>query len=175
MSGKPPVDWTPEMEAQLRQFNGEGVGRNESARRIGVSVTAVYRQSQKLGLHWDRTRTSKAVAAIQEDTKARRADLMAGLMDDAERMRVQLFEPYTAYAFGGRDGKFNSEELPEMPPAEKRALMSAIGTAVDKSLRLAEFDSENNLDKAKAVLGGLGKALAEAFAPAEEPDDQQPA
>ena len=64
-------------------------------------------------------------------------------------------------------------KLLEMPPSEKRALLNAIGTALDKSLRLAEFDSENNLDKAKAVLGGLGKALAEAFAPSEDSDDEQ--
>ena len=173
MAAKQTVFWSPEEEEQLKQLNEQGVGRNEAARRLNKSVTAVYRASNRLGLHWNRERTSKAVAAHQEDLKARRADLASALLDDAERMRVQLFEPYTVYAVGGRDGHFNSEELEEMPPSEKRALLNAIGTALDKSLRLAEFDSENNLDKAKAVLGGLGKALAEAFAPSEDSDDEQ--
>lgn len=173
MSPRTPVTWTDEEEEQLKQLNAQGVGRNEAARRLGKSVSAVYRASNRLGLNWNRERTAMAVAAFQEDMKERRAQLASDLLDDAERMRAQLFEAYMVYSFGGRDNTFASETLEEMPPSEKRALMNAIGTALDKSLRLSEFDSESNLDRAKAVLGGLGKALAEAFAPSEEPDDEQ--
>lgn len=165
--------WTDKQDVELKKLNEQGIGRNEAARQMGVSVAAVYRASQRLHLEWNRERTRKAVAALQEDLKARRADLMSGLLDDAERMRSQLFEPHTVYQFGGRDNTFSSAVIDEPSPADKRALMNAIGTAVDKSLRLAEFDSENDTDKAKAALGALGRSLYALYGNREEEQPQE--
>jgi hypothetical protein len=160
--------WTDEHDEELRKLNEQGIGRNAAARQLGFGVTTVWRASNRLGLEWNREKTRKAVAAFQEDMKARRADLMSGLLDDAERMRCQLFEPQVVYSFGGRDNTFTCATVEEPSPADKRSLMTAIGTAVDKSVRLAEFDSENDTDKAKAALGALGRSLYALYGNQEE-------
>lgn len=165
--------WTDQHDEELKKLHAQGIGRNAAARQLGFGVTSVWRASNRLGLEWNRDKTRKAVAAFQEEMKARRADLLSGLLDDAERMRAQLFEPHTVYAFGGRDGSFSSAIVEEPSPADKRALMSAIGTAVDKSVRLAEFDSENDTDKAKAALGALGRTLYALYGNQESTDTEK--
>lgn len=158
-------------EERLRQLHADGVSRNEIARQMGWSVGTVTNHSQRLGLSFAREAVRAATDARQLDLKDRRQRLQEALIGDAERMREQLFAPHMAYSFGGRDNVFASRIVSEPPPADKQKLMAAISTAIDKSLRLAEFDSESDTDKAKAALGSLGEALTRLYGSADDYHD----
>ncbi|MFE4651541.1 hypothetical protein [Streptomyces sp. NPDC056707] len=150
--------FSAEDEGTLRQLHADGVSRNEIARQMGWSVGTITSRARRLGLDFDRSATRAAVEARQIDLTAIRQQLKADLLADARRMREQLFAPHLAFSFGGRDNIFVAQQVPEPPPADKQKLMAAIGMAVDKSLRLEEFDAEHggkNLTTMDRFLGAI--------------------
>lgn len=148
-----------ETVAEIQRLAAEGVGRNEIARRLGVSSSTVTAHAPAGS--FDRTASAAATKARQLDMAARRAELAANLLSDAERLREQLWEPHLAYAFGGKDNDYNEHELAEPGPADKRALISSVSTAMAAHLRLVDHDSDGGVAHAESVLDSFMDAVAQ--------------
>lgn len=128
---------------RIRQLHADGLGRNDIARELGRSAGVVSKVAAELGLSFDRAATEAATHAALADAKARRAKLMEGLLDDAERLRGQMFAPTTLHSFGGKDHTYETAEIPEPLFKDKRDIAQAVGILVEKSLRLDTHDSDD--------------------------------
>lgn len=143
---------------RIRDLATAGMGCNEIARQLNVSPRTVSRYAPPGA--FDRSATLAAVKARQADMAERRAKLAADLLEDAERMRRQLWEPTVVFNFGGKDNTYEDHELPEQPTEGKRTLMQAVSTAVAAHVRLVDHDGDGGLDEAKSVLDGFMDAVA---------------
>lgn len=151
------------------ELHTQGLGRNAISREMGVTASVVSRTAEHLGVTFDRSRIEAATAARLADLAERRSILAEQLTSDAERLRKKLWEPTFVYAFGGAQNVFTKEPVDEPPPADKRSLMSTVGIAVDKSLKLAPAEaSGSGADDAKSMLGKLAQGIAEL---ANQPDE----
>ncbi|MDG4832413.1 helix-turn-helix domain-containing protein [Solwaraspora sp. WMMD1047] len=148
---------------QVRELHAQGLGRNAIAKALNRGTRTITRLAAEQGLDFDRTTAAKATAAKQADARARRATLALGLLDDAEKLRGQLFTACTVYNFGGKDNTFEQALISEPSFRDKRDLMSAIGTAIDKAVRLDEYDADPGIDAAKSMLGALARGLGAAY------------
>ncbi|MFR9794238.1 hypothetical protein ACL07V_37385 [Streptomyces sp. MB22_4] len=157
----------PDRFGELRALHADGYGRNRIAREMGVPPVMVSRTAEHLGLTFDRSRIQAATEARLADLAERRSLLAEDLLEDAEKLRRKLWEPTVVYSFGGSANTYSEEHVAEPPPADKRALMSTVATAIDRSLKLVPAEEASNLDSAKSMLGSLGEALA-AFSRAED-------
>lgn len=156
-----PLD--PARVADIQRLAAEGVSRAQIALRVGCGERTVSKYAAPGS--FDRSATAAAVAARRVDMAARRARLADDLLSDAERLRAQLWEPHTVFAFGGKDNEYNEREHPEPTPADKRNLLQAAATALTQSIKLSEYDSAQSPEAAKSMLSKLADAL-EAAAPA---------
>lgn len=152
--------WTAAEQKTLRRLVSEGVAQSEIGRQLGRSRGAVANQAAKLGVRSDRTDTMRATEAKVIDAKARRAALELSLLEDAERLRGQIFAPTLIYNFGGKDNTYNQAEVNEPPHADKLKLMQAIGIAVDRSIKISDHDADTGITEAIGALDQIAAALA---------------
>jgi hypothetical protein len=145
---------------EFRALHAEGYGRNRIAREMGIAPVTASRTAEYLGLTFDRSKIEAATKARLADLAERRALLAEDLLEDAEKLRAQMWKPTIVYSFGGKDNTYEEHEFAEAPAAEKRALMSTAATAIDRVLKLVPAEESSNLDSAKSMLGSLGEALA---------------
>lgn len=68
------------------------LSRNEIARRAGVGMATVSRHAAKVGRTFDRSQTAAGAEAKLTDARARRAELMGLLIEDAHRERAMRDE-----------------------------------------------------------------------------------
>lgn len=162
---------TAEDEEAVRRLHAAGKTRNQIGREIGRSPSTVSKLALKLGLGFDREATAAATAAKTTDLAARRVALAERLHDDAERLRLQLWQPHIYFDWGGKDHEFDTHKAPEPTPADKRSLMGAVSVAVDKSLKLAPPDTGDSSEQVRSMLGAIGEALTGAFGNEEAADD----
>lgn len=142
----------------VRRLHGEGRPRNVIAREIGRSGSTVSKIAAGLGLTFDRAETTAvATAARATDLAARRVQLAERLHDDAERLREQLWAPCITGAFGGKDNVWSQKSLPQPLFGDQRQILSAVGIAVDRSLKLDDHDSGAGT---AAVIGLLQQTAA---------------
>lgn len=135
----------PITEAERRriaELHAAGVSRNEIAVEVGRSTGAVSKVAAQLGLSFDRSAVQAATAARVVDAKAKRAALLLDLLDDATRLRQQIWQPHVYIDHGGRDFTEARWTQAEPTSADKLKLMQAAGIAVDKSMRLEQHDSD---------------------------------
>lgn len=133
--------WTQADDAELRRLHGEGKSLHHIAGEMGRGKGTISRKAKDLGLPWDRTDTAAATSAKVADAKSRRAQLQLGLLEDAERLRVQLWQPTVAFNFGGKDNTYNETRLDEPTFADKLKIMQAAGAAIDRALKLDLHDA----------------------------------
>jgi hypothetical protein len=155
---------------QIRTLHAAGQGRNDIARTLNRSGAVISKACAELGLSFDRSAVQAATEARKADAAAKRALLQVDLLDDAQRLRAQLWQPATVFNFGGKDNTYEERTLDEPPFADKLKIMQAVGAAVDRSLRLAEHDADGGLEQAKSLLTDLGKALGLGIAAAGDAD-----
>lgn len=149
---------------EIRRLHGEGLGRNEIMKAINRGANVVSRLAAEMGLSFARAGQIAAATEIRrQDLAARRLLLAEQLQADAERLREQLWQPATVFAFGGKDNTFESEQLPEPPPADKRALMSTAGIAIDRSLKLEPVRDDSGAEAARSMIGQLMTGLGEVY------------
>ena len=155
-----PRPWTDVDKATLYRLHGEGRTLTAIAKELGRSPAAVSRfcAQQAPPLSFDRAQTSAATEAKVADAKARRAALQLHLLDDAEKLRLQLWKRTVAFNFGGKDNTYNEHELDQPTFADQLKIMQATGIAVDRSLKLAEHDSDG-AEQVRSLLGGIAEAL----------------
>ncbi|WP_329376054.1 hypothetical protein [Streptomyces sp. NBC_01483] len=152
---------------EFRDLHAQGYGRNRIAREMGIAPVVASRTAEHLGLTFDRSKIQAATEARLADLAERRSILAEDLIGDAEKLRAQMWQPAVIFSFGGKDNTYAEEHVSEPPSADKRALMSTAGMAIDRSLKLAPAEESSNLDSAKSMLGSLGDALV-AFSRAED-------
>lgn len=165
--------------SRLRELHASGASRNAIAKELGRSSSTVSAAAAKLGLSFDRTATATATAAAAAakvaDAKSRRAALVLDLLDDAERLRQQLWEPTTLHSFGGKDHTYASKRLTEPTFADKRSIMRAVSTAVTASTRLELHDAaDEGTAGAKSMLLELASALNVANDALNAEDEAEP-
>lgn len=141
-----------------------GHPRNHVAREVGRSPGVVSKVCKAAGVSFDREAVKSATEARQADNQAKRAQLQSDLLDDAIRLREQLWEPCVVYNFGGRDNTYEQHTLDQPDAAGKATLLRAVGIAVDKSVRLAEVDRAGaGAAEGRGILGRLSDALGAAY------------
>lgn len=157
-----PVDDTT--RARVRQLHTDGWSRNAIARDIGISgstVTGIVRSS---GGSFDRSATVEATEAARADAAERRAQLSAALLDDAHRLRAQLWKPTRHGAFGGKDNTWSEVSLEEPTFPDKRAITASVGNLIRDHVRLEHVDTDTGHAEASAMLTDLHTAIATAVA-----------
>lgn len=146
---------TDQDREHVRQLHADGLNRNEIAREIGRSPSTVTKIAKALGLTFDRSKTHLAVIAHQVDAKAKRARLMQDLLDDAARLRAELWQPHEYIDHGGKDFVEARWTQPTPSSADKLKLMQAARQALDGSLRLDQHDGDGTAETVGSLLGSL--------------------
>lgn len=158
---------------KIRELHAEGAGRNEIARQLDRPFGTITKFCQDEGLPFDRrAELAEATEIRMADLADLRAQLAADLTVDAVLLREQMWQPYTAYSFGGKDNEYNEHEFNEATPEAKRALMLTAGVAIDRSLKLAPAVDGNGADDAKSMLGKLAQGIA-ALASEDPPSETE--
>lgn len=151
---------TDDERRKIRDLHAAGLSRNEIAKQIGRSGSTVSITAEQLGLSFVRgAEVASATAARVADAKAKRATLMNELLDDAAKLRAQIWEPHEYREHGGRDFIEQRWTQDEPTAADKLKLMQAATIAVDRSLRLDLHDSDTGADGAVGMIGALFGAL----------------
>ncbi len=153
-----------DVRAKVVALHKAGKGRNEIARTLGISAGSVTAIAKKAEIAFDRTDTAAAVEARRIDLAQMRADLEHDLLTDAQAIRRQLWTEHEyRQAVGGQEPRVMHWTMDEPTAMDKLKLMQAAGTAIDKSLRLAEANSETGITQAKSMLTDLFGALKDAW------------
>jgi AraC-like DNA-binding protein len=158
MAGRP-ID--PAKRQRILELHATGLSRNEIAREAGVSGSTVSKVCSEAGLTFDRTKTVAATKALVADAKHRRAELAEHLLDDADRLRRQLWEPAKAFSFGGRDNTYNEVELDKPTFADQLKILQAVDVATRRHQALIEMDTSSGATAAESVLDRLEAGFAE--------------
>jgi hypothetical protein len=140
---------------RIRELHTQGRSRNAIAAELGRGVASISRAAKDMGLSFDRRATQAATAAKVIDAKAKRVAEMNALLDDAKRLRLQLFAPCTIHAFGGKENTYNQAQIEQPLFADQAKIMQAYGTAIEKSLRLDAHDGDGSIEQVGSLLGNL--------------------
>lgn len=131
----------------------EGLGRNEIARRVERGVATISSVAEEAGRTFDRSATKTATQARWADLAAKRTQLAADLLEDAARLRQQLWEPCVekkAMVVGDGMGLSHVEIIEihrdEPPYADKQRIMTMAAIAIDKSIAIEVHDSPDQGD-----------------------------
>jgi hypothetical protein len=146
----------------------EGKSVGQVARESGRAKGTVSKIAADAGISLDRSAVKNALEAQAIDNAARRADLIAKLLNDAHRMREQLWQPVLVYNFGGKENTYNEHTLAEPDFGGKRALMTAIGIAIDKVVALERHERNMNGDDSVEGKGALAAFMDVVRANADE-------
>lgn len=155
---KPGEPLEPDRVAEIVRLAGEGVSAYRIAKTVGVSAATVTKYAPAGS--FDRSATAAAVQAHKVDAAARRAQLAHDLLEDAARLRAQIWQPAVIYNFGGKDNTYEERAVTEPPADVKRTLMLATNTALQAHLRLVDHDSDGGVAQAKGVLENFMEAIA---------------
>jgi hypothetical protein len=131
-----------DQRAEVIRLFDEGLSRNEIARRTGVSQGSVTSICAAADRRFDRAATKDAQAARVVDLAAARIDLAVRLKDAANAMLDMIDQPFTVYAFGGRDNTFNSAELDSAPVDARRTIVTSAAIVFDKLTKIVESTPE---------------------------------
>jgi hypothetical protein len=135
----PPADIDPD---RLRQLHAQGLSCAAIAAELGVNRSTISRHARRLGLKFDRAQTQAATEALVVDAKAKRAQLANDLLDDAARIRAQLWEPALVYSFGGKDNTY-AEMWHDKPDfTSQLKIVQAAKAALDGVLRIEAHDAD---------------------------------
>lgn len=163
--------------ARLRELHERGLSCNEIARLLGRSASTVSRLAREDGLSFERGEQTEAAArAKRADAAEKRARLQDLLLDDALRLREQLWQRAKVYNFGGKDNTYAEEWLEQPDFAGQATILRAVGIAIDKAIKLAEQDraTSGDADADGSLLADVVDALRAKYAD-EEGDDAETA
>ncbi|MYS91454.1 MULTISPECIES: helix-turn-helix domain-containing protein [Streptomyces] len=167
---------TEEDYQRVRELHALGMGLNAIAREIDRAQRTVSVIAAELGLTFDTSMTEEATRARVAQLAALRADTALDLHLDALRLTQQMWEPAVVFNFGGKDNTFASREVQEPPAVDKKALMSAAGIALEKSLKLVPPADDSGAEDAQSMLGKLMAGLKAVYDEAadEEAEGESP-
>lgn len=153
--------WTDKDSRTLRALHNEGRSLHSIAAEMGRSKQTVSKYASRMGLSWERGQTAAAAEAVHVDNRARRAALESALLDDAERLRRQLWEPSYVFNIGGAENKYTEQQVEEPPAQDKRHLIQSASIALTAANKLHELNSAREAEAAKSTLTRLREALSE--------------
>lgn len=168
MAARPVTDTERQQVATL---HAAGCSRNDIAAQLGRSGSTISKIATDLGLSFDRTTVQAATAAKVADARAKRTHEMNALLDDAKRLRLQLFAPCIVHAFGGKENTYNQAELDRPPFADQAKIMQAYSLAIDKSIRLDVHDGDGSIEQVGSLLGNLFDTLRDRHPESAAADD----
>lgn len=148
---------------RITDLHGRGLSRNAIARETGWAPATITAVCQDLALSFDRTATQQATAARKADAAVIRSELELQLLEDAQRLRAQIWSPHEYIAHGGKDFVETRWTQDEPSPLDKKHLMASAGMAVDRAIRLGELDKDDEVEAAKSMLVELFEKLGVAF------------
>lgn len=131
-------------EAIITDIQAGTRARNQIARDHGVSPSTVTKIARDEGITtaFDRTQTAKATRAREDDCRALRAQLKLDLLADAQRFRSRAWSRYQVVVGTPEGAQIVDLDLP--PLQDQRAAYTAIGIAVDKTVRIEQHDSDDS-------------------------------
>ena len=166
--------------AAVKRLHAKGKSRNDIARAIKRSPSTVSKIATELGLSFDRAAEVEAATNVRKaDLAARRAAFAERLQDIAEREADKLSAPTLYWEWGGKDHTYAQKLADEPIPADRRAIMSTIATAVDRSLKLVP-PKDDGAAESRSVVGDLMAGLLADYAarhvgPPPEPEEPEAA
>lgn len=155
-----PRPWTPADTERLRELHGQGLTLTAIGKAMDRSKAIVSRYAATAGLSFDRSQVQAATAARVADAQGRRAALQLGLLEDAEKLRAQLWEPCVVFNFGGKDNTYEERRLDKPTFADQLKIVQAAGAAIDRALRLDLHDKPEPDKDVAAVAAGQVEAEA---------------
>lgn len=154
------TEWTDADTLRLHDLHAQGMSRNDIAREMSRSGSTISRHAAAENLSFERgPEVEAATAAKVADAKARRAQMMLDLLDDADRLRLQLWAPTTLHSFGGKDHSYNSRDVEQPLFKDQRDIMGAVSMALNASMRLDHHDTDGGAEGARSMVSQLFGAL----------------
>ncbi|MFK0069744.1 helix-turn-helix domain-containing protein [Streptomyces sp. NPDC091046] len=153
---------TDKDRAAVKRLHAKGTSRNDIARAIKRSPSTVSKIAGAFDppLTFDRAPQVEAATAVRKaDLAARRAAFAERLQDTAERELGKMTAETLYWEWGGKDHTYAEKLAPEPIPADRRAIMSIIATAVDRSLKLVPPKDDAGAES-RSVIGDLIAGLA---------------
>ena len=133
-------------KAIIRDIRAVKTGKSTKSRnaigrehQVSVSTVTAIAQAEGLGDAFDRTRTAAATKAKSIDCRAAREQLKEDLLGDAQRLRARAWAEYEVVVSTPKGAQ--TVILPVPPLTDVRAAYSAMATAIDKALRLEQYDA----------------------------------
>jgi hypothetical protein len=160
--GSQPRRITEDDLALFVQLHGDGLGRNEIARQMDRPVGTVTLMARRVGVRFDNTNTEIAVEAARQRAALLRTQLSLRMLNDAEALLEQMWEPTRIGNFGGRNNTWSEVEVEQPPDTAKRNLAQAAALLLDRSLKLEEFDQHAGDDQVIGMLDGLELVIRQA-------------
>ncbi|MFG3090671.1 helix-turn-helix domain-containing protein [Streptomyces antibioticus] len=153
---------TDKDRAEVRRMHAEGLGRNDIAKALGRSGRTISDIAKSLGLSFARAAEVRAATEIrQADLAARRAAFAIRLHDIAEAEAEKINQPHKYFDWGGKEHDFDTYTADEPTPSDKRAYMSLVATAIDRSVKLAPPKEEGGAGEVGSLLTNLFDRLRE--------------
>lgn len=157
---------TDEQRAQVLRLARDGnLSRNQIAKDTGVSAGSVTNITKAAGISFDRTATEQAVKSRKADLAARRTELQLQMLEDAARLRLQLWAPATyrelgkfsdAKGQGGTGGASWTEVVtwtqPQPNVADQLKLVQATSLAITTEAKMAAAAGDTDTEQGKAML-----------------------
>jgi hypothetical protein len=162
--------WTAEQkEEALGIYVASGPA--EASRQTGIPAGLVSKWAQRAGMVSKAAKaTSRATETAKANREVRKALLAEALLEDGEKLRKQLWAPAKVHNWGTvstREGnatttttEWQEHEIAEPTFADKRMILQAVATAIDKSQLLA---GEATSRSEQVSTTELEKALSDAI------------
>lgn len=147
-----PIPLTDKDRQHILKLHQEGLSRNAIAKKTGRGLATITRTVHAAGRTFDRRTPLEATANAAADRKTRRNQLMDDLLTDAAKLRTQLWQPTKLVNFGGKDNTLAETTLDEPLFVDKKNIMSAVGMAVDRLIKLEALDAENGKTEVESML-----------------------
>lgn len=151
--------WDKSEDSVLIQLHNQGKSCNAIAKEMGRSPAAISDHSRQLGLKYDGSMVVAATLARVTNAAALRTELELQLLEDASRLRRQLFAPAKAYNFGGKDNTFAEHQLPMPSARDQLDIMKATTIAVQHSLKISEHDVNAGTGAAIGMLDKIAEGI----------------
>lgn len=169
----PPAVPENERARILDDIRAGQLSRNAIARKHKRSVSTVTNIAKAAGNAdaFDRSHTENATRARRTDLAAARSELAERWMRVANDVLDQLGQPYTVWAFAGKDGVWRERTLPRPPAPELRNLIVSAATATDKHLVLDKHNTGDGVEEARSMLGDVASAIGAAYVQVKAADE----
>lgn len=155
--GKPLTD---DERARIADAIRKGSPRNQIARDFGRSPGTVSAIAKAHELTFDRSATKHATEARQADNQAKRAELIAGMLDDAAMIRRWFREPAT-YSGISKTGEVVTYRLDHPTFSDIRNIAVSVKVLTDAALNLEKINGPIGSDGAEVdrwLIAMMGKA-----------------